>query len=117
MWRWTARPCCPGGGGTGKIKFLYLAPVAQHVFGNQAIAAQVERDFSACGDLLVANPSRIDSYWVEMVMFFKVNYEHIPVYGEIPMISSNYIRACIPARLNGWILMMETPRYLLIELQ
>ena len=28
-------------GHTGKIKFPYLAPVAQQVFGNQATAAQV----------------------------------------------------------------------------
>ena len=86
---------------TGKIKFPYLAPVAQQVFGNQATAAQVERDFSACGNLLVPNRSRIDSYWVEMVMFLKANYEHIPAYGDIPMISSSDIRSCIPARFNG----------------
>ena len=46
--------------------------------------------------------SRIDSYWVEMVTLLKANYELIPVYGDIHMISSNDIRACIPARFNGW---------------
>ena len=47
------------------------------------------------------NRSRIDSYWVEMVMFLKANYEHIPEYGDIPIISTNDIRKCIPARFNG----------------
>ena len=37
----------------------------------------------------------------EMVMFLKANYEHIPDYGDIPMISSSDIRSCIPARFNG----------------
>lgn len=32
--------------------------------GNQATAAQVEGNFSACGNLLVPNRNRIDSYWV-----------------------------------------------------
>ena len=78
---------------TAKIKFSYLAPVAQQVFGNQDTAAKVEHDFSACDNLLVPNRSRVDSYWAEMVMFFKANYEHIPEYGDIPMISTNDIRA------------------------
>ena len=68
-------------GHTCKIKFPYLAPVAQQVFGNQATAAQVERDFSACGNILVPNRSRIDSYWVEMVVFLKANYETSPSTG------------------------------------
>ena len=34
-------------------------------------------------------------------MFFKANYEKIPEYGGIPMISTNDIRACIPAPFNG----------------
>ena len=49
-------------GDSGKFKFPYLAPVAQQVFGNQATAAQVKRDLSACGNLRVPNRSRIDSY-------------------------------------------------------
>ncbi|CAN0227778.1 unnamed protein product, partial [Ascophyllum nodosum] len=53
----------------GRKMFPYLAPVAQKVFGNQASASQVERDFSGCGNLLVPNRSCIDTYWVEMVMF------------------------------------------------
>ena len=81
--------------------FPYLAPVAQQVFGNQASASQVERDFSGCGILLVPNRSRIDTYWVEMVMFLYVNFEHIPAFKDIPMIAAKDIRACLPARFTG----------------
>ena len=81
--------------------FVYLAPVAQEVFGNQAGAAQVERDFSACGNLLVPNRSRVDTYWVEMLMFIKVNYKHIPALKDIPKIADKDIRKCLPARFTG----------------
>ena len=91
----------PWWGRTGRHKFPQLAPVAQQVFGNQAAAAQVERDFSACGNLLVPNRSRIDTYWVEMVMFLKANFDHIPEYGSIPMIAAKDIRASLPARFTG----------------
>ncbi|CAN0391877.1 unnamed protein product, partial [Pylaiella littoralis] len=83
---------------TGRKMFAYLAPVAQQVFGNQAAAAQVERDFSACGNLLVGNRSRIDTYWVEMLMFLKVNYKHIPALKDIPKIADKDIRRCLPTR-------------------
>ena len=79
----------------------YLAPVAQQVFGNQASASQVERDFSGGGILLVPNRSHIDIYWVEMMMFLYVNFEHIPALKGIPMIGAKDIRACLPARFTG----------------
>ena len=41
----------------------------RQVSGNQAAAAQVERDFSVCDNLLVPNQSRIDTYWLQMVAF------------------------------------------------
>ena len=88
-------------GSSGKLKFPYLAPVAQQVFGNQAAAAQVERDFSGCGNLLKPDRSRIDTYWVEMVMFLKANYEHIPEHEHIPMVAAKDIRACLPERFTG----------------
>lgn len=81
--------------------FPSLAPVAQQVFGNQASAAQVERDFSGCGNLLVGTRSRMDAYWVEMVMFLKANFAHIPKFGDIPSIASKDIGACLPARFKG----------------
>lgn len=85
----------------GKVKYPYLAPVAQQVFGSRTAAAQVERDSSAYGNLLVTNQSRIGKYWVEIVMFLKANNEHIPAYGDIPRIAAKDIRSCIPARFKG----------------
>lgn len=85
----------------GKNQFPALAPVAQQVFGNQASAAQIERDFSGCGNLLPPNRSRMDTYWVEMVMFLKANFDHIPAYGAIPMVAPKDIRSCLPARFTG----------------
>ncbi|CAN0031201.1 unnamed protein product [Scytosiphon promiscuus] len=88
-------------GTTGKDKFPYLAPVAQQAFGNQAHTAEVERDFSACGNLLGSGRSRMDTYWVEMVMFLKANFELIPALKDIPAIAASDLCACIPARFKG----------------
>lgn len=85
----------------GKNQFPALAPLAQQVFGNQASAAQIERDFSGCGNLLTSNRSRTDTYWVEMVMFLKANFDSIPAYGVIPMIAPKDIRSCLPGRFSG----------------
>ncbi|CAN0217447.1 unnamed protein product, partial [Ectocarpus sp. 13 AM-2016] len=81
--------------------FPFLAPVAQQVFGNQAGAAQVERDFSKCADLLTRHRSRVDTYWVEMIMFLHANFKHIPDFKEIPVIESKNIRKALPARFTG----------------
>ena len=43
----------------------------------------------------------MDTYWVEMVMFLKANYEHIPDHENIPMVAAKNIRACLPERFNG----------------
>ena len=88
-------------GWSGKLKFPYLPPVAQQVLvlvlvlvlRNQAAAAQVEPDFSGCGNLLKLNRSRIDTYWVEMTMSLKVNYAHIPEH--------EYICTCLLERFTG----------------
>ena len=71
------------------------------VFGNQAAAAQVKRNLSGCGNLLKPNRSRIDIYWVEMVMFLKANYEHIPEHDNIPMVVAKDIRAYLPEWFTG----------------
>ena len=94
MLRWRGR--------SGKLKFPYLPPVAQQVLvlvsvlvlRNQAAAAQAERDFSGCGNLLKLNRSRIDTYWVEMVMSLKANYAHIPEHEYI-------CAACLLERFTG----------------
>jgi len=78
--------------------FPFLAPVAQQVFGNQAGAAQVERDFSKCANLLTRHRSRVDTYWVEMIMFLNANFKHIPDFQQIPVIADADITKALPAR-------------------
>ena len=68
------------------------AHLGQVVFRNQAAAAQVERDFSACGNLLVPNRSHIDTHWVHMVILLKASFEHIPEHGHVPIIAAKDIR-------------------------
>ncbi|CAM9383521.1 unnamed protein product, partial [Hapterophycus canaliculatus] len=84
----------------GKHSFPSLRYVAQKTFGSQASAAQVERDFSHCGLFCVGNRSRVDEYWLEMVMFLKGNYEFIPEYKDILSISAKDIRKCLPAKFT-----------------
>lgn len=86
---------------SGKHAFPTLAPVAQQVFGNQASAAQIEREFSGAGALLTPNRSRIDTYWVEMILFLKANFEHIPEYSAIPKIVAADIPKCFPQRFSA----------------
>lgn len=50
---------------------------------------------------MVPNRSRVDEYWVEMVMFLKANYSCIPAYKDIPSIDKKNIRKCLPARFKG----------------
>ena len=82
----------------GKHRYPTCAPVVQQVFENQASAAQVEHDFSGWGNLLPPNQNHTDTNWVEMVMFLKVKFEHIPAFGVIPIIAAkDNIRSCLPA--------------------
>ena len=34
---------------------------------------------------MVPNRSRIDTYWMEVVMFLKANYRFVPAYKDIPL--------------------------------
>lgn len=86
---------------TGRKMFPYLAPVAQQVFGNQAAVTQGRRDLSGCTNLLALNRSRLDTYWAEMVMFLKENFEQIPALKDIPTIAAKDIHECLPARFHG----------------
>ena len=88
---------------TGQKVFPYLKPVAQQVLGNQAAAARCDRDFGGYGRLLVLTRSRTDTHWVEMMMFLKENFEHIPVSKDmIPAtIAAKDVRACLPSRFHG----------------
>lgn len=65
-------------GKSGKHAFPYYRHVAQQVYGNQASAAQIERDFSGAGNLLTGKRSRLDTYWVEMALFLYLNQGCIP---------------------------------------
>ncbi|CAN0267184.1 unnamed protein product [Ectocarpus sp. 4 AP-2014] len=85
----------------GKQMFPSLKYVAQQTLGVQASAAQVERDFSHCGLFSTGNRSRVEEYWLEMVMFLKGNYQFIPEYKDIPNIASKDIRKCLPAKFTG----------------
>ncbi len=85
----------------GKNMLPSIAPVAEQVFGNQAAAAQIERDFSACGNLLTKSRSRMDTFWVELVVFCKANFDLIPALKNIPIIAAKDIRKCLPACFKG----------------
>ena len=63
--------------------------------------AQIERDFSHCGLFCVPNRSRVEEYWLEMVIFLKANFRSIPAYEDIPNIDSRDIRKCLPAKFRG----------------
>ena len=71
--------------------YLFSSIIQKTSEAKRADTPTVERDFSACGNLLLPNRSRIDTYWVEMVMLDKANFEHIPDYG----IAAKDIRACM----------------------
>ena len=88
-------------GRSGKKMFPSITPVAQQVFGNQAAAAQIERDFSACGNLLTKSRSRMDTFWVELMMFCKANFDLIPALKNIPIVAAKDIRKCLPACFKG----------------
>ena len=50
---------------------------------------------------MAPNRSRLDEYWLEMVMFLKGNFEFIPTYENIPAVASKDIRKCLPAKFRG----------------
>lgn len=83
---------------TGNHAFPVLRHVAQQVFGNQASAARIARDFSGVEQLLRGRRSRLDTYWVEMLMFLHLNFDIIPPY--IPSIPSKEIRTFLPMWFN-----------------
>ena len=90
-----------GGGGSKPISISICFRLYKKSEATHDDTPTVEGDFSACGNLLIPNPSRIDTYWVEMVMVLKANFEHIPDHGAILMIAGKDIRACLPTRFTG----------------
>lgn len=86
---------------TGEHAFPSLNHFAQQTIGNQASAAQVDRNFSGYGNNLVPNRSSIDMNWVGMVLFHNANSRFIPASKDIFQVVSIDIRKCHPARFNG----------------
>ena len=83
----------------GKLHFKHLRGVAEQVFGNQASAAQIERDFSGAGQLLSSRRSRLDGFYVEMLLFLHLNFSKIPV--AVPALTTASISSFIPKRFTG----------------
>lgn len=83
----------------GKLHFKHLRSVAQQAFGNQASAAQIERDFGGWGQLLSSRRSRLDGFYVEMLLFLHLNFDKIPV--AVPAFTTASIPTFIPKRFTG----------------
>ena len=58
--------------GAGVVLILICFRLYKKSEATHADTPTVERDFNACGNLLFPNRSRIDTCWVEIVMFVKV---------------------------------------------
>ncbi|CAN0383549.1 unnamed protein product, partial [Hapterophycus canaliculatus] len=78
----------------GRHTFGVLRHVARQAFGVQASTGQIERDFSGADQLLRGRRSRLDTHWVEMLLFLHANFDHIPVH--IPPIPREKIRDHLP---------------------
>ncbi|CAM9580931.1 unnamed protein product [Scytosiphon promiscuus] len=82
----------------GRRAFSILRHVARQVFGMQASAARIEHDFSGAGQLLSGRRSRLDTHWVEMLLFLHASFDRIPAY--IPAIPRGKIRDCLPTHFR-----------------
>ena len=81
------------------MNFRILRRVAQQVFGNQASAAQIERDFGSAGVLLSGRRSRMNGFYVEMMRFLHLNFSRIP--HVVPMLQKAAAESCLPKRFTG----------------
>lgn len=84
---------------TGRHAFTILRHVARQVFGMQASAARIESDFSGTGQLLTGRRSRLDTHWVEMLLFLHTNFDRIPIHT--PAIPRDNIREYLPKHFRG----------------
>ncbi|CAM9657829.1 unnamed protein product [Sphacelaria rigidula] len=82
-----------------KIQFILLRSVAQQAFGNQASAAQIERDFGGAGQLLSSRRSRLDGFYVEMLLFLHLNFAKIPI--AKPAFTTASMPSFNPKRFTG----------------
>ncbi|CAM9210896.1 unnamed protein product, partial [Sphacelaria rigidula] len=83
----------------GKIHFRLLRSVAQQRYGIQASAAQIERDFGGAGQLVFSRKSRLDGFYVEMLLFLHLNFAKIPV--AVPALTTASISSFTPKRFTG----------------
>ncbi|CAM9933951.1 unnamed protein product, partial [Sphacelaria rigidula] len=81
----------------GSQKFLNTARAARVLLSVPASSAVLERDFSTAGRLITASRSRIDSTYVQMVLFLNGSRDVIP--DETPVLSDTQSRVAIPRRL------------------
>lgn len=82
--------------GSAMLQFPKLWRVAQQVYGNQSSAAQIERDFGGAGQLLSSRRGRIDSMYIEMMLFLHVNFKNIP--HRVPAIKTDALGDFLPKR-------------------
>ena len=85
--------------GSAKTQFPKLWRVAQQVYGNQASAAQIEREFGGAGQLLTSRSSREDSMYIEMMLFLHLNFKQIP--QQVPSVKSKTLNNLLPKRFTG----------------
>lgn len=86
-------------GRTGKYTFRLLRPVAQQTYGNQAATAQIDRDVTGAGQLLAGRKSRMDSYYIEMMLLLHLNFGRIP--AHVPPITVRSLPSLLPKRFTG----------------
>lgn len=83
----------------GRQKFRLLSKVARSVLGTPASSAVLEGDFGEAGGLINSQQrGPLGPAYVEMVMFLRGVYDHIP--EVIPKLSDDEAEAVIPFRLR-----------------
>ena len=85
--------------GAANLRYPKLWRVAQQVYGNQASAAQIERDFGGAGQLLSSRRNRLDCMYAEMLLFLHLNFDQIP--QDVPAIRSDALKTFFPRRFTG----------------
>ena len=83
----------------GSQKFPNMARAARVLLSVPASLAVLERDFSTAGRLITASRSRLDSKYVQVVLFLNGSRDIIP--DEIPELSETQARCGIPRRLSN----------------
>ena len=83
-------------------RYPHLSVVARSILGHPASSAQIERDPGTAGRLLRPERNRLDTAFVDMVLFLKANTDHIP--PKIPEINPGFEKnplSRLPQRFDG----------------